>query len=647
MAILRANADAEKDYISNFEPFATDYLKALPRDEEVKADSLSETICSKWGVPSLPSAVGKILIRRAEDRGELRRVEQALYPNQTCLAELPSIGAEKTTMLAGMNALADSVVAYVSTIHGLEWSRDDAAAALARLTDEFGAELALAKRSGNLIEPHHQDDESLIVAHGFARHALERDPDSFKRLEEMVQGTMLMNALYFPDVGHVSNRLKSLRVYLDTTPVLRALGLADATVHQATEQMLTLLRDEFRVPLFIFSHTLDEIEGVLDGIAGSLRRGTSGAAFQKGVSGQNREAIDALMRRGATCGEIESLRAELRVRLKELKIDVTDTPPHVERGHIDEERFDEVLDEVVAYRSRGPRDKDLMSLAAVDRLRGSAKPRDLAQANALFVTANGKLVRASREYFYEADRSAPVPHAMHETALTAQLWVRAPHPLPDLPRQLFIADCYAALNPSPELWEKWVRHIFHLNEQGKVTDEQVQNLIYHQQAKSKLFEVTHGDPDAVGDETVTDVLDRFEAELQKPVRLEVASERTARTKAEKERDLLRGEVQSLQDWRSSEEKKRTNRSEAFSKARTILGYGGVPLIAALAAVIAIFVDIHGRFAWSCIITLGVFFCASSWAWGARKDWKVPFAVLIFAGALTALFVNVWSIVPDG
>ena len=482
MAIVRANADADRDYISNFEPFATDYLKSLPPDQEVKPDFLADAICKKWGVPSLPSAVGKILIRRAEERDEVVSIDRSLYPNNALLAELPSITAEKTTMLASMNVLVDSVVAYAASVYGLDWDRDDAATALERLTDEFGAELALAKREGTLQAPDPSVDESLIVAHGFARHALERDPDSFARLEEMVQGTMLMNALYFPDVGHVSSRMKTLRVYLDTTPVLRALGLADFSVCEATEQMLSLLRDEFHVPLFVFSHTLDEIDGVLDGIAGTLRRGTRGTEFQKNISGQNREAIDALMRRGATPGEIESLRAELKSRLKRLKIDTTDTPPHVEKGHIDEERFDEVLDEVVAYRSRGPRDKDLKSLAAVDRLRGTTRPRDLAQANALFVTANTRLVRASREYFREADRAAPVPHAMHETALTAQLWVRTPHPLPDLPRQLLIADCYAALNPSPELWEKWVRHIFHLKEEGVISDEQVQNLVYHQQA---------------------------------------------------------------------------------------------------------------------------------------------------------------------
>jgi hypothetical protein len=645
MAIVRANADANRDYISNFEPFATDYLQSLPPDQAVRPEALSAGICEKWGVPSLPSAVGKILISRAEDRGELVRVDKGLYPNSERLADIPGIGGEKTTMLAGMNALADKVVQYATEIHGLYWSREDATTALGRLTEEFGAELALAKRQGSLEGSDLQDDEALVVVHGFARRALEADPEAFKHLEEMVQGTMLVNALYFPDVGHVSNRLKTLRIYLDTTPVLRLLELADDPVFQATQQMVSLLRDEFRIPMFIFSHTLDEIDGVLDGIAAALRRGTTGAALQAGVGGRNREAIDALVRRGATAGEIEGLRSELKARLGVLKISITDTPPHVEKGHIDEERFDEVLDEVVAYRSRGPRDKDLKSLAAIDRLRGSSRPRDLAQANALFVTANPKLVRASREYFHEADRSAPVPHAMHETALTAQLWVRAPHPLPDLPRQLLIADCYAALNPGPELWERWVQHIIRLKERGKVSDEQVQNLIYHQQAKSKLFEVTHGDPDAVGDETVADVLDRFETDLQKPLRLEVETERQARKEVEQERDSLEDEVADLQTWRREEEKKEKRHQIQLAKVRLIAGYLGVGIVALTLVGAAALGMIYGRLVWSGVITLTIFLCASSWAWGTKRGWRVPFVALISAGGITALFVKVWSVLP--
>lgn len=641
MAIVRANSDAGKDYISNFEPFATDCLKRWKIGEEVEPEALSARICRDWGVPSLPTAVGKILLDRAEKCEEVVWTRGGLYPNAERLAGVPDLASEKQEMLAGMNALAQAVVRRASEVHGLEWSVEDAAAALERLAEEFGAELAMAKQKGGLAHTDMGEDEALAVVYGFARHAIESDPANFRYLEEMVQGSMLVNAMYFPDVGHVSRKLKMLRVYLDTKPVLRALGLADRSVSAATTEMLSLLRDEFRVRVFVFHHTVNEIEGVLEGLANALRRGTADAAAKGAVRARDHEAIDALVSRGATAGEIEALRSELDARLLELGVRIVETPPHVERGHIDESRFDAILKEVVGHWSKGAREKDLRSLAAVDRLRGTTRPHDLSQAKAVFITANSSLVRASRKFFSEEERRARVPHAMHETAFTAQLWIRAPHPPPDLPRKLLIADCYAALNPPPELWERWVWHITKLHAQGEVTEEKVQSLIYHQLATSKLFEVTRGNPDAVGEATVAEVIDRFEAGIRGAAAEETAAELRKRRELEAERDALRDEVA---DWR---ERDRRLWRRALDKSRAPIGYGlAVTMVLGFLLFAFGLAEIHGKLAWASSITAVVLASTASWAWGTRHSWRFPFVALVFAGAATGLFFNVFSIAPD-
>jgi hypothetical protein len=543
LAIVRANADANQDYISNFEPFATDCLKSWGTARPVEPGALAAAICKVWGIPSLPTAVGKILLKRAQRRREVIK-RGGLYPNVEKLVQIPSLAGEKEEMLAGMDALALAVVGYANDVHGLDWSTGDATDALERLADEFGAELAMAKQRGGLLQTDLGDDEALAVVHGFARRAIELDPANFKYLEDLVQGSMLVNAMYFPDVGHVSSKLKQLRVYLDTTPVLRALGLAAEPVAAATHEMLSLLRNECKVRMFVFPHTLTEVEGVLERLAGTLREGTASLAMQE-ASGRNREVLDLLVGRGTTPGEIEALNAELEARLRALGICPVDTPPHSEKGQVNEERLDTILDEVVGYRSDGAREKDMKSLTAVDRLRGNTRPRDLSQANAVFVTANTGLVQAGRKFFEEEGRNAPVPQAMHEIALTAQLWIRAPHPRPDLPGKLLIADCYAALNPTPELWARWCRHIGRLQESDEISPGQVQILIYHQLAKNILSEVTRGSPEDIGDDTVADVLSRFEADIRRPDAEAAKAELRRRKELEAERDALHHELEAL------------------------------------------------------------------------------------------------------
>ena len=644
MAVVRANADQGRDYIALFEPMAADRLKSWSESNPVEPEALARAICDEWGVPSFPANVAKVLLGRAEKKGEVVRVasDRKLYPCPEVLGTSRDVSERKQEMLARMNALSSAVVRYARDVHAFEWTNDEASDALERLAEEFGAELAVARRRGTLHEPGGLDSQPLAVAHGFARWALDEQPANFDHLVAMVQGTMLLNTIYFQDVGHISNRLKVLRVYLDTPVILRALGLGPEPVCDATRELLQLLR-EFRVSMFVFPHTLDEIGGVLDGVAGSLRRGRRGALAQAGIGGRNREAIDALVKKGVSAGEVDNMNAELEARLNALRIGREETPPHPERGQVDESRFDEVLTEVVGYKSRGPLEKDLRSLAAVDRLRRNERPRDLANTSALFVTSNTALVRAAKQFFEEADRGAPVPHAMHEIGLTAQLWVRAPHPPPDLPRKLLIADCFAALNPGPELWERWVGHIVRLEDRGDISEEQVQNLIYHSQAKSALFEITHGDPDAISEATVAEVLERFESEVRRPAERAAIDEKSRADEAEGEIAELRGEVAALQtkvDAREEATKKRRR------VGRTTVGYAGGLLAAAVFAVLALTGLIEGKLWWATSITLLVFLASSSWAWAARRGWKFPFVALVSAGAVSALFVNVFSIAPE-
>ena len=668
MAVVQANADQGRDYVANFEPFATERLQAWPEGEPVEPDALARAICEEWGVPSMPTGVAKILLKRAKRRDQIVTTNDGTcFPNAEKLLETPGISEKREEMLARINALEDAVVAYANEAHGLNWTQEDATAALLRLTEDFGVELAVARREGGLAEaPSQKTTEAVAVVYGFSRRALEEDPTNFDALVAMVQGTMVTNTIYFKDVGHVTNKLKELTAYLDTPVILRALGLATDPVQTAAKELIEMLR-EFNVPMRIFPHTFSEIAGVLEGIAGSMRRGRRGLLTPSEMTARNREAIDAMITRGWTSGEVETLAADLANQLADLGIEIEETPPHGEKEQIDEKRFEQVLDEVVGYGKKITREKDLKSLAAVARLRGRARPRDLAETNALFVTSNTSLVRASREFFAEADRGARVPHCMLDTALTAQLWVRSPHPEPELPRKLVIANSYAALNPGPELWERWIRHIQRLRKRGEVSDEQVQNLVYHSQAKSALFEVTHGDPGAIDETTVGEVLERFEAELRRPAEEEAAAARARADAAERESEeiaarlnaaeqaaehatseseSLRDQVAGLSERVETQERLERDRSGRIDRLRLIAGYGVAGLTIAAFVVLTTFGIIEGRAAWASAITVLVLGSVGAWAWGTKREVKLAWQVLIALGAGSALWIAVWTVVGE-
>jgi hypothetical protein len=647
MAVVVATADEGMDYLAFFLPFVADRLKTWPVGQPVEPHELSKALCEGWGFPSVPTAVSRLLLQRAEKDALVSSVERKFYVNQEKLLGMPDLAEKKQEMLAELNALAAAVVAYAHAVHGLDWNEETANGALERLTEDFGAELATAKREGGLAAgPELKDDEALAVVYGFARRAVDRDPENFNRLVAMVQGTMIANALYFEDIRKLPNRLPELRVYLDTAPLLRALGLASSAVVLAAQEMLALMRS-FRIPMFVFSHTVDEMTAILERIAVSLNRGAGGHQEQGRLSGRSREAVDAAIQAGMSSGEVHTLIANIEGRLWDLGVRRCETPPHGEAGHIDEGALADVLSEVVTYPSRGPLEKDLDSLAAVDRLRGATRPRDLAHTRALFITANNAVSSASRTFFRSIGRDSPIPHCMSDVGLTAQLWVRSSNRKPDLPRRLLIADCYSALGPGPELWERWVSHIIKLRERNKLSDEQLQTLIYHQQTKALLFEVAHGKLENVNDAVVAEVLARYEAEVRQPA--EDAAE-AARDASDEERRQLLGQVAQLTAWKENQEAeavaRQQQRSRRWRVARRTGGFLAAALLAAGFAALVVTDQIQGKFWWATATTLLVFLCAATVSWGLEKGWKAPIGALVTVGALSTLWVNAFGVAAE-
>lgn len=642
MAVVVAAADEKKDFWEFFMPFVADRLKRWPKGQPVVPHELSQALCDAWGFPTFPAAVSRVLLQRAQSDKLVRNLGGRFFPDYERLLTVRDLSEKRHEMLAGLNALNGAMIEYARDVHSLDWDEVEAGKALERLTEEFGGELATARHGDGLGEgPSPDGNELLVVGYGFARHAMERDPANFDRLVSMVQGAMIANVLYFEDLRKLPNRLPELRVYIDTAPLLRGLGLARPEVAMAAREMLTLMRS-FRIPMFVFAHTIDEITAILERTAEALQSGTREARGQGKAGGRSREAVDAAIQSGMSSGEVLSLVASLEQRLEALGVRRCETPRRSEAERIDEEELAAVLAEGVPYPHEMSLERDLQSLVAVDCLRGKTRARELASTRALFITANDKLALASRRFFRKVKRDAPIPHCMTDIALTAQLWVGSPARKPDLPRRLLIADCYSALAPSPAVWERWVTHIIKLQLREELTEAELLTLIYSRQIQALLVEVTRDDPENVDDDAVTEVLARYKARVRE------AAEREAREAAERERQELLRLIESLRREnreRAAEiERAARRRARRARLVRRIVGFLALlPIVGGFSTCVAMG-EIQGRAWWATSVTLLVFACACAVCWALEQGWKAPVAVLITAGALSSLWVNVFGVV---
>ncbi|MBK5218977.1 MAG: hypothetical protein JJE35_04215 [Thermoleophilia bacterium] len=549
MAILLANYDLDRDYLSNFEPFVIDRIKEWADGSEVRPKALAEEMTKAYHLPPIPLNTVTDLRNRAQRDGYLIDAAGSKHlPNRGKLDERPPLAAEKNEFLGHFNHVAKSIASYARSIHGLDWTRTQAEEALEQFVDEFSVELAVAKRTGDLgSAPTLERNEALTVVHGFARHALSEDPTNLQYLEEVVQASMLTNVLYFQDLGSWRPEFNALVAYLDTTVGFRVLGLTDPEVSEAAQEMVSLL-GAFNVPVRVFEHTVVEMEGVLNGIEHNLRTiRTRGMPDLEKLARQGQEVLSHAIREGWTPADVKEVIANLEKRLADQEVQKAPTPAHARNLTLDESRLEEILIKL-KFRRKGQREKDIQSLTAIHILRGGRSFRQLGEAKAIFVTSNERVVRAGNWWFSDEGKRSPVPQCISDISLTTQLWLRKPESRPEVARKFLIAESFAALNPSPELWERYLSRIAQRHDRGEITEEEVKVLVFSAEAKEGLMEVTHGNPDHVDEEVVGEVLARYQGQVRAPLVKEVGQ-------AKMDSDELRSELAS-RDVELGEQKER-------------------------------------------------------------------------------------------
>lgn len=151
------------------------------------------------------------------------------------------------------------------------------------------------------------------------------------------------------------------------------------------------------------------------------------------------------------------------------------------------------------------------------------RPTQIERSVAIFVTNNSKEFNAARETFKECFgyRGEDVNACTSAEILTTIAWLKSSAKLGikgSLPRKQLLADAYAAMKPSSELWSAYLAELQKLRQDDQVNDEDVLYLRCAPEAVSALARVTLNDPTAFVEGTVEQVLDmaraanRYEAE---------------------------------------------------------------------------------------------------------------------------------------
>lgn len=522
LAILKANWNQGRSYLDNFVPFVAECLRIT--GEPVTPADMQKALRRRFGMAIPQHTVQTILARAAEQHLVYRR-DGLFHPRADRLGE-KVLGPMQGELLRCNDALVGQLITFADGRYHRTWSAGEAQAALDEYVSERGAPAVLRGCAADVeFEPRVVTEEgSDFIVHAFVENLVQADPASFSYFQTVVEGSMLASVVYLPDVGTVQRKFgRNSTVYLDTPFLLRRMGYLGEELEAPAIELTDLLL-AYGARLACFDRTVSEVKGVLSAAAGGWGRSGS----------RSSDVSQYLRSRGLRRADIELQVAELPDMLKRLKITVLSTPGYSEALLVDEKSFEDVLRARVRYSFDGTLFHDLHALVAIYRLRhGRAQPI-LEASSAIFLTTNARLVKASREFFRDDGDRFSWPLAILDSDLATLVWLKQPMKAPELPRKQILADCYAALHPEPPLWNRWLNEIEKTAASGTFSDAQLDIMRFSPDAQRALMDRTLGNPKAIDERTLREVLRDAEARISAPALAALEEERFRREEAEAE-----------------------------------------------------------------------------------------------------------------
>jgi hypothetical protein len=499
LAIIKANWDANQDYIDSLMGFVTECLLSIPSDI-VTAQSISDELRSRFGL-RLPLRVVERMLVRAREKGIVNVSDTGITTrNHEALSE-SQFSNVRNRVLSVHDSLIANLIGFARESYKLNWDNEAAEAALYSFIDDNQIELL-----GRALSPQHSQSEGVYepatakyVVARFVQEIEANRSDLFGHLEEIVKGHMLATALFLPDMAESPAVSAGASVYLDTTFLLNLLDMQGTALRLAAQELVELL-SKSGARLKCFEHTIDEIQGILYAHLVLLRQGRIDEGY--------RPCLDYFVENECTPSDVELMSASLVPSLENLGIAVCPLPAYQVEYCIDEQSLESTISKWIRYRNQKALHRDVASISAVVRERRGKTAASLDNCGALFVTTNSSLVKVVQEFFSPGpDAATCIAPAVTDRWLTVVLWLKHPTAAPDLPRKRIIADCYAATNPSESMWWRYLQEAVKLRSQGDVSVDQYYHLRFSTEARRALMDVTMGQEDAISATTVREVLD--------------------------------------------------------------------------------------------------------------------------------------------
>lgn len=452
LAILKVNYDENKDYLETFIPMIAECIKD-GEDDVIGITDIQNKMKELFYL-NIPQHAIKALLNKACKLKYLIKDNKKFIRNNINLKNL-NFKDKKVEMLKKQNELILDLIEYVDKNFDELWEIQEAEEYLLKFI-ESNQIMSFKKIIFDNNNMNITNKERMYVAK-YIENLIKIDSHLFSYLEEVLKGLIISTIVFVKEPSEIKKKINNMTVYFDTSFIIFALGYADEIKKTPCEELLNLI-NENNINARCFRHTIDEVIGILTACA--YRINTEDMSKVYGPS------IEYFIRNNKTKSDIQLMINNLEANLLKIKIKIEDTPDYNNKCYIDEEKLKESLSSKISYNSEQAVDRDIKSISAIMRLRNGRETSRIEDSKAIFITTNFRLIKEVNRYLNIDESLIGIMPIISDYAFTNFLWLKKPLVSNDLSRKRIIAECYAATQPTESLWNKYIREIDNLKDEG-------------------------------------------------------------------------------------------------------------------------------------------------------------------------------------
>ena len=515
LALLKANWDEHhKSYLDTFNLLTAECLRQST-DDVASAAHLVRDLTSRFGL-IVPRHIAEVLLKRASKTRLLTKQHGAYHINRD-VANNSDFDERKTRVAAAYETLVQQLTKFADESFNINWSEQQTEGVLHDYLNANALDLVRATTRHSLMSlPRRASKSDKYILASFVNKAIAENLSSLAHLKMVVEGTILVSAIFLPHPADTGRRFKDTIVFFDTRLLLEALGHCGESLRDPARQLLDLLTDH-GAQLACFEHTRDEVDSVLNACAMGLSTRSHNIGYGS--------AFDHFLQKGFSESDVILILTTVTRDLEAIGITVRRKPDYNSFA-VDETSLQNFIETELQYRNPHALRRDVDSVSAVIRLRRGSAPRELERSRSIFTTSNIPLAKAGNAFFCrDVGKDVDIaPVCISEWHLMSLLWLKRPLAKPELPQKRIIADFHAAINPSESFMRRYVDEVDKLEASSGHSAEDVFLLRNSLDARQIAMDLTLGDEGAFTQGTVAEVLEVVQNSIKAEGEAQLAKE---------------------------------------------------------------------------------------------------------------------------